>query len=358
MTRRSMIAQGADAGEDLSFDQTPVAIRGAEGEVAVSDSGEITQSRSAVRVRGRSMASVRAALTPLAARWRRASKRVRALTASGIALALLGTIGAQTRRALTSSAIGSEKEPTVLSRSVIEESFGLGEGVTYLHPEAKAFDFDFHAPGRAVVLLHFQSRDISDGEVMVTANGENVGAVPPDLLAGEEVFHEMIIRPELLKKGERNRVAFESTRNPPHKDPWRVWNLWVETNALPQAPSQQLLQEAAAVFRRAEQNFIRRDVASSNRYIAWKDYRSAWLMLQALPDPKPELYARAQDRMREAQGELDRLCAALMLHVQRSQSLKDWASARDALDQVRNYFPGGDQPCPWKAEQRRAELKL
>jgi len=37
MIRRSMIAQGADAGEDLTFDQTPVAIRSAECEVALGE---------------------------------------------------------------------------------------------------------------------------------------------------------------------------------------------------------------------------------------------------------------------------------------------------------------------------------
>jgi hypothetical protein len=363
MAVRLTSAQGADASDDLTSDRTPVAIGpSAECEV-VSDSGEITKSisersRPPGGMRGHSRGTVRAALALLAAGWRGTSKRARVLIASGIALALLGTIAAQTRHTFSDSSGPLPKEPTVLSRSVIEESFGLGEGVTYLHPDAKAFDFDFHAPGRAMVLLHFQSRDISDGELMVTANGEHVGAVPPDLLAGEDVFHEMIIRPELLRKGKRNRIAFESTRNPPHKDPWRVFNLWIEANALPQVPPDQLLQEATAVFRRAEQNFMRRDVAASNRYTAWKDYRSAWLMMQALPDPKHELYLRAQDRMREAQAELDRLCATLMLQVQRSHSFKDWASAREALDEVRSYFPGGDQACPWKAEQKRAELKL
>jgi hypothetical protein len=62
--------------------------------------------------------------------------------------------------------------------------------------------------------------------------------------------------------------------------------------------------------------------------------------------------------MREAQRELDRLCAKLMLQLQRSHVLKDGVAARDALDEIKNYFPGPDHPCPWKAEQRRAELKL
>jgi hypothetical protein len=45
-----------------------------------------------------------------------------------------------------------------------------------------------------------------------------------------------------------------------------------------------------------------------------------------------------------------------MLQLQRSYVLKDGAAARDALDEIKNYFPGPDHPCPWKAEQRRAQL--
>ncbi len=302
------------------------------------------------------VATVRRVIVTANVLWSRASLKAKALIVSCGAIAVLGLIGAAAHRALAPPArIASE--PTVLSGTPIEESFGLGAGVRYSHHDAKVFDFEFHAPGRAVVVLHFQSRDISEGEVIVTVNAVSVGTVPADLLEVEQVAHEIVVPPELLRKG-RNRIAFESTRNPPQRDAWRVWNIWVETNALPEMTPDQLLREASAIFERAEQNFARREVAASNRYSAWKEYRSAWLTLQALPDPKPELYLRAQDRMRDAQRELDRICAALMLHVQRAYNLKDWASARDALEEVKSYFPGTDQPCPWKAEQRRVELKL
>jgi hypothetical protein len=290
-------------------------------------------------------------------RWSRAPRRKQALLICCGALAGLGALAIAAQRALVPRTT-TASEPSVLSGTPIEESFGLGAGVTYAHANAKVFDFEFHAPGRAVVVLHFQSRDISEGEVIVAVNAVSVGAVPADLLDVDQIAHEMIVPPELLKKGETNRIAFESTRNPPRRDIWRVWNIWIETNALPEVPPDQLLREASATFERAELNFARREVAAPNRYSAWKEYRIAWLTLQALPDPKPELYLRAQDRMRDAQRELDRICAALMLHVQRAYSLKDWASARGALDEVKSYFPGSDQTCPWKAEQRRAELKL
>jgi hypothetical protein len=304
----------------------------------------------------RALARGRTAAGALASLWSRASRATRVLIAIGAAGAVLGSLGALSQRRSSAAKVGPE--PTALTRRAIEESFGLGVGVTYPHPDAKAFDFEFRSTGRAVVVLHFQSRDISEGEVVVNVNGAHLAAVPADLIDVEQVFHQMAIRSELLKNGERNRIAFESTRNPPQRDPWRVWNLWVETIALPQLPPDPLLHEASATFRRAEQTFARREVAASNRYTAWKDFRSVWLTLEALPDPKPELSSRAQDRMREAQRELDRLCAKLMLQLQRSHVLKDGVAARDALDEIKNYFPGPDHPCPWKAEQRRAELKL
>ena len=249
-------------------------------------------------------------------------------------------------------------EPTSLDGAMISESFGLGLGVTYSHPDAKAFDYFFDAPGTALVLLHFQSRDISEGEVVVTVNGVTVDSVPPDLMDADQVFHQVVIRPGLLKRGERNQIAFESTRNPPQRDTWRVWNLWAETKALPQLPPDELIHEASALFARAEQSFEGREIAAANRYRAWRDFRSAWLMLEALPDPKPDLHLLAQGRMAKAQRELDRVCASLLLHLQRSQALGEMAAAREALQEVKSYFPGGDQPCPWKAEQRRAELNL
>jgi hypothetical protein len=302
----------------------------------------------------RASAGARAAAGALASLWSRASRPTRLLIAVGAASAIFGFLATVSQRSSPPVRVGAE--PTALTRTAIEESFGLGVGVTYPHPDAKAFDFEFRTPGTAVVVLHFQSRDISEGEVVVHVNGAHLGAVPADLIDVEGVFHQMAIRSELLKNGEPNRISFKSTRNPPRADPWRIWNLWVETIALPQLPQGPLLHEASAIFRRAEQTFARREIAASNRYTAWKDFRSVWLTLEALPDPKPELSSRAQDRMREAQRELDRLCANLMLQLQRSYVLKDGGAARDALDEIKNYFPGPDHPCPWKAEQRRAQL--
>ncbi len=249
-------------------------------------------------------------------------------------------------------------EPTTLTRQPIEASFGLGDGVMFERPDQKMFDFEFNAPVNAVVVLHFQARDVSQGEVMVSVNGADVGSVPPDTLAVNERSNELIIRPALLKKGQKNRVVFDNTRNPPGSDPWRIWNVWIETNLLPVLPPEELLATAASTFQRAQQNFERRDVGAVNRYAAWKDFRMVWLMLESHPEPKPELYFLAREKVKEAQTELDRTCAKLLLEAEGAFNQNQFESSRMTLEHVRAYFPANDQPCPWRADQKRLEFGL
>ncbi|HVE82141.1 MAG TPA: FHA domain-containing protein [Myxococcales bacterium] len=249
-------------------------------------------------------------------------------------------------------------EPARLEGVPIEDSFGEGEGVVWHRPDMKLFAFEFTAPTRAVVLLHFQARDISQGEVAITVNGADVGLVPPDSLNPNERTHEIIIPANVLKKGEPNQVIFDNTHNPPDKEPWRIWNIWVETALLPEIPVEQLKREAQASFDRGVLQFARKDVGAANRYEAWKEFRNAWLNLEAHPEPRPELYLLAREKMKEAQQELDLTCSKLMLDVERLVNQKDWERARGTLDYVKAYFPGNDQPCPFRADAKREQLRL
>ena len=249
-------------------------------------------------------------------------------------------------------------EPDRLSTNQIEESFGLGNGVTYPRPDKKEFEFMYNAPVKAVVILHFQAKDISTGEVQVFVNGASVATVPADTLDVDERMNEVIIPPNILKKGEQNQIIFDNLHNPPGDDTWRLWNLWVETNLLPQMPLDQLVREANDSFQRGQLDFQRRDIGAENRFLAWKEFRKAWLMLEAAPDPKPELYMLARDKMKDAQKELDMKCSQLMLEVEGYYNQHDWDAARSTLDHVKQYFPTNEQPCPFRAEQKRYELGL
>ena len=291
--------------------------------------------------------------------WLEASALTRAALSLLVVGAGLGVVGLVYLAATGGGPAAPERpEPARLSRTPIEDSFGLGPGVTWHRPDMKVFVFDFTAPLRAVVLVHFQAKDIAQGEVVVTVNGADVGAVPPDTLQSAEKSHELIVPSSVLKKGEPNQLIFDSTKNPPGNETWRIWNVWVEVAPLPEIPPDLLLIEANQKFQRAQLLFDRRDVGAENRYQAWKEYRNVWLMLEGHPEPRPELYLLARDKVREAQQELDRTCAKLLLEEETHYHHKNWKGARATLDHVKQYFPGNDQPCVFRAEQKRYEHGL
>jgi hypothetical protein len=247
------------------------------------------------------------------------------------------------------------KEPSNLSEVAIADSFGAGEGVDWQKVESKQFTFNFQTPVRAVVLVHFQSKDISPGEVVVSANGIDIGTVPPDTVRSVEILHEMIVPPEALKKGLINQLSFDNVRNrPPHVDSWRIWNLWIETVQLPELPPDMLLKKAKESIEAAQLSFDRREVGAKNRYEAWKGFRNAWLMLETPSLRSTELYRLALEKVREAQQELDRKCSELLLEEEAYYSHKDYKAARSTLDYVKEYFPNPDQLCGQLAEQKRA----
>ncbi|HYV46749.1 MAG TPA: FHA domain-containing protein [Myxococcaceae bacterium] len=255
-------------------------------------------------------------------------------------------------------AVPTYPEPAQLDRVLMKDSFGEGEDVTWRRTDMKVFTFEFTAPTRAVVLLHFQAMDVSQGEVAITVNGADVGFVPPDSLNVLERTNEVIVPASVLKKGEPNQVIFDNTHNPPGKETWRIWNLLLEVALLPELPVEQLKREAQTSFDRGVLLFSRKDVGAANRYESWKEFRNAWLNLEAHPEPRPELYRLAREKMKEAQEELDSTCSKLMLEVEQSINQKDWAKARATLDYVKEYFPGRDQPCPFRADDKKEQLHL
>jgi hypothetical protein len=44
---------------------------------------------------------------------------------------------------------------------------------------------------------------------------------------------EIIFPANLVKLREENQLVFDSVRNPPGDDPWRIWNLWLEVLPMP-----------------------------------------------------------------------------------------------------------------------------
>jgi hypothetical protein len=292
--------------------------------------------------------------------WADASPMVRnAIMGGGVAV-LLGLVALTYYLVLggDKNTISRGQEPNSLGGAPIKDSFGLGDNVDWERPDQKSFDWQYTAATRAVVILHFQAQGISQGELVVSVNGADVGQVPADTLASADRSLEMTIPPVHLKKGEPNRFTFDNTKNPPGNDPWRIWNVWVEKALLPELPADQLLQAARDSYTRAKFKADRPDVGAGNRYEAWKSFREAWLLLEAHPEPKPDLYYEAQDKMRVAQQELDRTCSKLLLEVEKYYNQRNYQAASATLDHIRKYFPERDQPCAGKAENKRIEYEL
>src|SRR5262249_55512434 len=149
---------------------------------------------------------------------------------------------------------------------------------------------EFNAATRALIVLDYQSLDISDGEVDVAVNGSSIGKLQADTVNSAERMNVILLPPGLVKRGEKNVLAFDNVTNPPGNDEWRIWNLRLETILLPDMPPEQLLHEARDAYNDGQEKFERRDVGADSRYRAWQDFRTAWLKLEAHPDPKPELY--------------------------------------------------------------------
>lgn len=293
--------------------------------------------------------------------WADASSTVRNAVIGGGVAVLLGLVGLTYYLVLGGNERGGVSrgsEPESLGGAAIKDSFGYGDGVDWERADQKSFEWQYTAATRAVVILHFQAQGISQGELVVSVNGVDVGQVPADTLASADRSLEMTIPPQNLKKGEPNRFTFDNTKNPPGKDPWRIWNIWVEKALLPELPPDQLLQAARDSYSRAKFKFERPDVGASNRYEAWKSFREAWLLLEAHPEPKPDLYYESQDKMRVAQQELDRTCSKLLLEVEKYYNQRNYGAARSTLDHIRKYFPELDQPCAGKAEVKRQEYEL
>jgi hypothetical protein len=291
--------------------------------------------------------------------WLQASAGVRTAIMAGFVMLAVGLVGGAYYYVISQDiGLGGPRrgpEPMELSNKAIPDSFGLGEGVSWAKADLKNFTWEYTAATRAVVILHFQAQSISQGEVVVTVNGVDVGQVPADTLASRDRSLEIMIPPNLLKKGEVNRIVFDNTKNPPGEDEWRIWNVRVEKALLPDLPPDELVAKARESYSRGRLNFERMDVGARNRYEAWKSFRESWLLLEAHPEPKPDLYFESRDRMKEAQQEMDKTCAKLLLETEGYYNQRNFKNARDTLDHIREYFPEYDQPCATHAENKRLE---
>ena len=89
-----------------------------------------------------------------------------------------------------------------------------------------------------------------------------------------------------------------------------------------------------------------RTVGAMNLFRSWKQYRDAWLLLEATPNRPPELLEIARARMREIRPELDRKCSGMLVDYQKEMNQKypNISNARQILQNIPSHFEK-EHPC-------------
>lgn len=291
--------------------------------------------------------------------WAEASNVKRILTASVAGAVALVLVAALAAALWPNDKKPKPKEPTLLSADPVEYSFGLGDGVMFERPDQKTFEFQVVAPVQVMVVLHYQCSDISKEEVSVAMNGVEVGWLPPDGLGTNEATHELLVPANVIKRNDTNSVTFDNVKNPPESDPWRIWNVWIEVAVLPEKDELGLIADAEEKFERGRKKWEQKDIGASNRWEAYKNFREAWLTLEALPPAsRPATYELARQKMNEARVELDHKCNELLLQARTAFNFKKYDEADFALRHIAEFFPTRAHPCPMRAEQERYEFDL
>lgn len=290
--------------------------------------------------------------------WRELPQRTRYVLLGSAGAVALGILSAVVIALWPASARGPKgPEPTQLSTQPIADSFGLGEGVTWKRPDLKSFEFFFNTPTRAVALLHYQAKDIGPDEVAISVNGAQAGSVPPDTTNSQEREIEQVLSTRDLKRNARNVVVFDDVHNPPGEDTWQISGLWLEVIPIPELPKDQLLASAREYAARGKLMYEQRDIGSANLFNAWKNYRFAWLTLEAV-DEKPELYQLVRYQLAAIGRELDAQCGKMMLATRKAIELHDKRKAKQVLEEVNAYFPTAEHRCHNLALEKANEFDL
>ncbi|WP_233585985.1 FHA domain-containing protein [Corallococcus sp. CA054B] len=289
--------------------------------------------------------------------WQRQSLPKRIGFASLAAVVVLGVVTLLVALVSPTAIRLPGREPSKLGMEPVTDSFGLGEDVRWVHVDDKLFDFRFVSPTRAVAVLHYQASNIARDEVNLSLNGVSLGWVPPDTAQTAERELEQILPPSLLRRNANNQLLFDNALNPPGRDPWRIWNLRLEIIPVPEASPEQLILSAREAAKAGARFYELKDVGAENLFKAWREYRAAWITLEAL-DEKPELYEDVRERIAQISTELDHRCSQLMMQFQRAVQFRSRRDAVATLEDVRRRFPTAEHRCHNLAQEKAYEHEL
>jgi pSer/pThr/pTyr-binding forkhead associated (FHA) protein len=352
--RSAAIARLDDSTRDLGIKKVPVddatmLPRGKQASALAASKAEPEEMTAADRLRKR-RGQQKSALGRVAMGWSDLPKPARiGFTAVG-ALFALGTVGFIVMQVIPKDTGPKKIEPTDLTANAAgtKDSFGAGDEATWQRPDMKLFNFTLASPTQVVAVLHFGARDISKDEVSITVNGAEVGFVPPDTLDATRDI-EVVLPPNIVKPREQNQLVFDSTKNPPGNDPWRVFSIWIEIIPIPELSQEETARLAKDSILNADRLFDSRSIGPENLFKAWKVYREAWLLMESLPDKTAvaEVYPYARSRMRELRPMLDQKCNGLMVEYQKAINGRppNLKMAMQLLKDVERYYPTREHPC-------------
>jgi len=224
--------------------------------------------------------------------------------------------------------------------------YGAGDSVDFERPDMKSFTFSQASATAIVGILHYQARDCGKEEVSIELNGQQLGSVPPDTVDVDTRQLEIVLPSTGLKVNDPNEIVFDNVNNPPGEDSWAVWNIWVEVFPIPRMSAEEAGRRAKEELERAARMYDLRAVGAMNLFRSWKQYRDAWLLLEATPDRPTELLEIARSRMREIRPELDSKCSGMLVDYQKEANQKDpdMGKVRQVLQNIPNHFEK-EHPC-------------
>ncbi len=352
--RSASLAKVDDSTRDLGIKRIPPSAL----VTALSEPEEMTAAERHRKRRGQQ----KSALGRISMGWGDLPRPARlAFTGLGV-IFVLGTGGFTLQQMLPRDTGPKKIEPSELIANAAgtRDSFGAGDEVTWQRPDMKLFNFNLASPTQVVAVLHYGSRDISKDEVSITVNGAEVGFVPPDTLDGTRDI-EVVLPPHIIKPREQNQLVFDSTRNPPGNDPWRVFNIWIEIIPIPELSADETARLAKDSLLNADRLFDLRSIGPENLFKAWKVYREAWLLMESLPDKTPvtDVLPYARSRMRELRPLLDQKCNGLMVEYQKAINSRppNLKLAMQLLKDVERYYPTREHPCYGFSRALLAEME-
>jgi hypothetical protein len=249
----------------------------------------------------------------------------------GIAAVALALIGAVTWRMLdTAPAVGACPEIFELQAEALEARIGSGP-VDYECGDTAAFAFDHSAGTRAV--LHYAPLGVDKpGEVLIRLNGKEAGKSP--VAPGTDAPPQQLrLDPPALKENTRNVVEFVNTTG----DTWAVEGVRVELRGIAAADPER----ARDRYELGMRKYRERKVAGRNLYDAWKYLLEARTYMEAM-EPKPAIWASAEQMISDIERELTRKCRSLLFAAHRFDSYNERHRADEVYRQIHDSYPGED----------------